>query len=49
MDIEAFEKREQMLNLRSRVLQAEEERIKGAETISVAEARKKLRERINEL
>ena len=49
MDIEAFEKREQMLNLRSRVLLAEEERIKGAETISVAEARKKLRERINEL
>lgn len=45
MSIDAFEKREQILNLRSRVLQAEEERIRGAETISVAEARRRLRER----
>ena len=49
MDINAFEKREQALKLRARVLQAEEERINGANTISVAEARKRLRERIDEM
>lgn len=49
MSIDAFEKREQLLNLRSRVLQAEEERIRGAETISVAEARRRLRERADEM
>ena len=48
MDIDAFEKREQILQLRARVLQAEEERISGAETLSVSEAKKRLRERINE-
>ena len=37
------------LKLRARVLQAEEERINGANTISVAEARKRLRERIDEM
>ena len=49
MDINAFEKREQVLKLRARVLQAEEERINGANTISVAEARKRLRERTDEM
>jgi len=49
MDINAFEKREQVLKLRARVLQAEEERINGANTISVAEARKGLRERTDEM
>ncbi len=49
MSIDAFEKREQILNLRSRVLQAEEERILGAETISVAEARRRLKERVDEM
>ena len=49
MSIEAFEKREQMLDLRLRILQAEQERISGAETVTVSEARKRLRERINEL
>lgn len=49
MSIEAFEKREQILNLRLRILQAEQERISGAETITVPEARKRLRERINEV
>ena len=49
MDINAFEKREQGLKLRARVLQAEEERINGVNTISVAEARKRLRERIDEM
>lgn len=47
MNIDAFEKREQMLKLRAKVLQAEQERIEGAETMSVSEARKRLRERVN--
>ena len=49
MDIEAFEKREQILQLRARVLQAEQERIDGAPTMSVAEARAKTRERLGGL
>lgn len=48
MSIDAFEKREQMLQLRARVLQAEQERIDGESTISVSEARKRLRERASE-
>lgn len=48
MSIDAFEKREQILELRSRVLQAEQERLSGAKTMSVSEARKELRERLNE-
>ena len=47
MNIDAFEKREQMLELRAKVLQAEQERIEGAETMSIAETRKRLRERLN--
>ena len=47
MSIDAFEKREQMLHLRTKVLQAEQERIDGAITLSVSQARKQLRERIN--
>jgi len=49
MDIDAFEKREQILQLRAKILQAEQERISGAETLSVSEARKILRDRINEV
>ena len=45
MSIEAFEKREQILQLRAKVLQAEQERLDGAESISVSEARRRLRER----
>lgn len=48
MSIDAFEKREQMLQLRARLLQAEQERIDGQPTISVSEARKRLRERASE-
>ena len=48
MSIDAFEKREQMLQLRARVLQAEQERLDGQPTISVSEARKRLRERASE-
>lgn len=49
MSIEAFEKREQMLKLREKILQAEQERVNGAQTLSVSEARKKLRERASEI
>ena len=49
MDIDAFEKREQILQLRSKVLQAEQERISGAETFSVSEARRRLSERADEV
>ena len=47
MNIDAFERREQILELRAKVLQAEQERIEGAETLSISEARKRLRERIS--
>lgn len=49
MSIDAFEKREQILQLRAKVLQAEQERISGAETLSVSEARRRLRERVDEM
>lgn len=49
MNIEAFEQREQILELRAKVLQAEQERIEGAESISVSDARARLRDRINGL
>lgn len=47
MNIDAFEKREQILELRAKVLRAEQERMEGAETMSIAETRKRLRERLN--
>ena len=49
MNIEAFEKREQLLKLRERVLEAEQERIERQPTVSVAEARRRLREQANEV
>lgn len=49
MSIEAFERREQVLQLRAKVLQAEQERLDGAETISISEARKRLRERADDI
>lgn len=49
MSIDAFEKREQILKLRAKVLQAEQERLSGASTVSIEEARKKLRERADEI
>ncbi len=48
MSLEAFEQREQLL-LRSRVLRAEEERVRGDKTVGIAEARKMLKERIDEI
>lgn len=49
MSIDAFEKREQMLQLRAKVLQAEQERMDGEPTISVSEARNRLRKRSGEV
>ena len=46
MGIEAFERREQLLKLREKLLQAEQERLSKAETVSIEEARRKVRERI---
>lgn len=46
MSIDAFEKREQLLQLRANILQADRERLAGAPTLSVSEARKQLRERM---
>lgn len=47
ISIDAFEKREQLLQLREKVLQAEQERIAGEPTVTVSEARARLRERLN--
>lgn len=49
MSIEAFERREQVLKLREKMLRAEQERLDGAKTLSISEARNRLRERINDL
>ena len=45
MNINAFERREQALELRLKVLQAEEERLRGEKTRSIQEARRELKER----
>lgn len=49
MSLEAFEQREQLLQLRARILRAEEERVRGEQTVSIAEARKMLKERVDEV
>ena len=46
MDIDAFEKREQVFQLRAKVLQAEQERLNNSNTVSISEARELLKERI---
>lgn len=48
MSIEAFEKREQILKLRSKVMIAEESRLSGEPTVSLGEARKRLEEKYND-
>jgi len=45
MDKEVFEERQQILKLRSKILQAEQERISGAKTLSIDEAKRNLWER----
>lgn len=49
MSIDAFEKREQLIRLREKILQAEQERIDGMETRSISQVRQQLRERINDV
>ena len=49
MDIDVFEKEEQLLKLREKVLQGEQGRIDGAETLGVSQARKLLKERLNDM
>ena len=46
MNMHDFEKRKEVLNMRKKVLQAEQERVRGEKTLSVSEARKLLRERM---
>lgn len=46
MGTEVLEKKAQLLRLRTSMLQVERERIAGEQTISVAEVRRKLRERV---
>ena len=47
MSIEAFERREAMLDLREKLLFAEQQRLTGEPTISLDEAHKRLKEKIN--
>ncbi|MCD8027076.1 MAG: type II toxin-antitoxin system Phd/YefM family antitoxin [Erysipelotrichaceae bacterium] len=49
MDIDSFERREQILELRAKVLQAEEQRINGEKTLSISEAREKLKDRLYDM
>jgi len=48
MSIEAFEKREQILKLRSKIMAAENSRLSGTPTISLEEARKRIEEKYND-
>lgn len=45
MNIDAFERCEQALELRAKIMQAEEERLSRARTRSISEARRELRAR----
>ncbi|GAB6173575.1 type II toxin-antitoxin system Phd/YefM family antitoxin [Paradesulfitobacterium aromaticivorans] len=47
MSIQAFEKREQILKLRSKIAIAEQSRLSGEATITLDEARKRLEEKYN--
>jgi len=48
MSIEAFESRETMLDLREKLLFAEQQRLSGESTISLDNAYKKIKDKINE-
>ncbi|PKM83219.1 MAG: prevent-host-death protein [Firmicutes bacterium HGW-Firmicutes-14] len=48
MSIEAFERREAMLDLREKLLFAEHQRLSGEPVISLDEAHKRLKDKINE-
>lgn len=47
MSIEAFEKREQILKLRSKIMIAEGARLSGEQTVSLGEARKRIVKKYN--
>ena len=47
MSLEAFEKREAMLNLREKLMLAEQQRLNGDPTISLDEAERRLKEKIH--
>ena len=47
MSIEAFEKREQILRLRSRLMIAEQSRLFGEPAVSLSDAKKRLEEKYN--
>lgn len=47
MSIEAFERREAMLDLREKLLFAEQQRLAGGATVSLAEAHKRLKTKID--
>ena len=49
MDIEAFERREMMLDLRERLLESEQHRLAGAVTYSLNEFKTRMRARIDEV
>jgi len=48
MSIEAFERREAMLDLHEKLLTAEQQRLSGESTISLDNAYKKIKDKINE-
>jgi len=48
MSIEAFERREAMLDLHEKLLTAEQQRLSGELTISLDNAYKKIKDKINE-
>jgi len=47
MSIEAFEKREQLIRLRSKLTIAEQSRLSGEPTVSLSNAKKRLEEKYN--
>ena len=47
MSIKAFEKREQLMTLKSRLMLAEQSRLNDEPTVSLAEARKRLEAKYN--
>lgn len=47
MSIAAFEKREALLNLREKLMYAEQQRLAGEPTVSLDEAERRIRKKIN--
>lgn len=47
MSIESYEQREKIIELKEKLLIAEEQRIKGEETLSLEEVHSRLKEKIN--